>query len=90
VIQARITKIREDGKINLSIRQKASEQIHDDESVILSALEKNNGLLDLSDNSDPDVIKSRLNMSKRAFKRAVGKLYKEGRIELNTDCIKMK
>ncbi|MBS7525647.1 S1 RNA-binding domain-containing protein [Fusibacter paucivorans] len=90
VIQARITKIREDGKVNLSIRQKASEQIHDDEAVILSELEKNNGLLNLSDHSDPEVIKVQLNMSKRAFKRAIGKLYKEGKIELNEASIKLR
>jgi predicted RNA-binding protein (virulence factor B family) len=87
-ISARITKIREDGKLNLSIRQKASTQIHDDEAVILSALDENDGVLMLGDGSDPEVIKQKLKMSKRAFKRVIGKLYKEGKIELTNDRIR--
>ncbi|MBM7562278.1 CvfB family protein [Fusibacter tunisiensis] len=88
-ITARITKIREDGKINLSIRERAQIQINDDVQLILDALESSEGILYLNDDTPPEIIKKRLNISKRAFKRAVGKLLKEGKIELFEDGIRL-
>ncbi|WP_207736212.1 CvfB family protein [Fusibacter ferrireducens] len=81
-IEARITKIREDGKMNLSIKQKSSVQIFDDAEIVMQALTEHNGILLLNDASDPERIKAELNLSKRAFKRAVGKLLKEKKIEI--------
>ena len=88
-IEARITKVREDGKLNLSIKQKSSVQIFDDVEVVLQAMNENNGVLLLNDASDPELIKLKLNLSKRAFKRAVGKLLKEKKIELFEEGIKI-
>ncbi len=79
-IECRITDIREDGKLNLSIRKKAYQQMDEDSTIIFDALEKNEGTLPYNDKTDPDVIKEVFGMSKRAFKRAVGRLLKEGRI----------
>ncbi|MDN5352245.1 MAG: uncharacterized protein PWQ12_1165 [Clostridiales bacterium] len=81
-IEARVTKIREDGRLNLSIREKAALQIHSDVDVIVEALKKEGGELFLNDESEPELIKRKLNLSKRAFKRGVGRLLKEGRIEM--------
>lgn len=87
-VTARITKIREDERLNLSIRQKTAVQIHDDETLVLEAIEKSGGFLAMGDHSSPEEIRSKLNLSKRAFKRVIGKLYKEGKIEITSVGIK--
>lgn len=81
VIEGRVTKVREDGKLNISLRQKAYIQMNSDSQKILDKLNKNNGKIYLNDKSSPDKIKAELNMSKNAFKRAVGRLLKEGKIK---------
>ncbi|GKX30702.1 RNA-binding protein [Vallitalea longa] len=81
MIEGRVTKVREDGKLNISVRQKAYIQMNSDSKKILDKLNENNGKLNLNDKSSPDKIKSELNMSKNAFKRAVGRLLKEGKIK---------
>jgi len=80
-IECRVTEVREDGKLNLSIRKKAYQQMDDDSQALLNALEANGGSLPYNDKTDPDVIKDVFGMSKRAFKRAVGRLLKDGKIE---------
>lgn len=89
VLEARVTRVREDGKLNLSIREKAAVQINDDVDIIMKALEESDGILYMNDESDPEDIKRRLNLSKRAFKRAVGKLLKEGKIQIFEDGIRL-
>lgn len=89
VLEARITKVREDGKVNLSIREKAAVQINSDLDVILKALDLSGGVLYLNDESKPEDIKRKLNLSKRAFKRAVGRLLKEGKIQIFEDGIRL-
>ncbi len=74
--EARINKVREDGKLDLSLRKKAYKQIDKDVQKILKELEIKGGRISLNDNSSPSKIKSELNMSKSAFKRAVGNLLK--------------
>lgn len=85
-----IKKIRDDKKIDISFRKFGMAEVDDSKQVILNELKKWNGFLGLSDNSDPDLIKSRLNMSKKTFKKAIGGLYKEGKIELSDSGIKLK
>ena len=87
-LEARVTKVREDGKVNLSIREKSVVQINDDVELLLKALENSDGVLYLNDESEPEDIKRKLNMSKRAFKRAVGRLLKEGKIQIFEDGIR--
>ena len=89
-MEARVTKIKEDGKLDLSIRKKAYKQMDEDVDAILEKLNSNGGKLYLNDNSDPRAIKELLNMSKNAFKRAVGRLLKEGKIEFIEKGIKLK
>lgn len=86
-IKGRITKVREDGKVNISLREKTVVQINDDVKMLLEALDASDGVLYLNDDTDPAIIKKRLNMSKRAFKRAVGRLLKEGQITITEDGI---
>ncbi|NFD86304.1 S1 RNA-binding domain-containing protein [Clostridium botulinum] len=90
IVEARVTKVKEDGKLDLSIRKKAYKQMDEDVDTILEKLNSNGGKLYLNDNSDPRAIKELLSMSKNAFKRAVGRLLKEGKIEFIEKGIKLK
>ncbi len=87
-LEARITRVREDGKVNLSIREKSAVQINDDVDLLMKVLDDAGGILYLNDESEPEDIKRKLNLSKRAFKRAVGRLLKEGKIQILEDGIK--
>ncbi len=69
--------IREDGKIDVSLQKTGYVQIEDSQQIILDALKKNKGSLNLSDKSDPKEIYAKLAMSKSVFKKAVGGLYKK-------------
>ncbi|MFO0748231.1 MAG: S1-like domain-containing RNA-binding protein [Myxococcota bacterium] len=78
----RICAIHPDGKVELSLRAVAHEQLADDGAVIVAALAVPNPPK-LGDHSHPDEIRDRLGLSKKAFKRAVGRLLKEGRVRLD-------
>ncbi|AOY78121.1 CvfB family protein [Clostridium formicaceticum] len=88
-VEARVAKVKEDGKLDLSLREKAHKQMDEDVKVILDKLKLKDGFLLLNDNSDPNKIKKELNMSKRAFKRAIGRLLKEGSIHQDEKGIKI-
>jgi len=85
IVEARIKKVREDGKLELSGREAAYKEIEGDAQKILNLLKLRNGKLQLNDNSSPEKIYAELNMSKKAFKRAVGRLIKEGAIKTTED-----
>ena len=87
-LSLRVKKVREDGKLELSMRKTTHLQMEEDARKIMERLEENNGSLDLHDKSSPDVIKAELSMSKAAFKRAIGRLMKEGAIEISDQGIK--
>ncbi|SHE82356.1 hypothetical protein SAMN02746064_01287 [Alkalibacter saccharofermentans DSM 14828] len=89
VIEARVVKIRPDGKLNLSIRKQAHDEIDDDAEKIMRSLVKRNGFLPYNDKSQASAIKAEFDMSKSAFKRAVGRLLKNKKIEINDKGIKM-
>ena len=79
-VDIRITKVREDGRLYLSLRSKAYKQIDKDGEIIIKKMKENGGELNLNDNSSPKRIREELNMSKSSFKKAVGRLLKEGKI----------
>ena len=82
-----IKKIREDGKIDVSIRPIGFNNVIDkDCDTILSLLKKTNSI-NLNDKSDPEDILSQFKMSKKAFKRAIGVLYKKKKIVIHKDRI---
>lgn len=86
-----IKKIREDGKIDVSLRPQGFKNVIDkDAQKVLDKLNSSNeGVLLLTDKSSPESIKFQLQMSKKAFKKAVGKLYKEKIITLHKDKIEL-
>jgi uncharacterized protein len=83
-----IKNIREDEKIDVSLRPLGYRNtIEDDKAKILHQLTQKNGVVQLTDKSSPESIKFHLQMSKKAFKRALGALYKEKKILLHQDRI---
>lgn len=82
-IEARVIKVREDRKLELAVREKAVTQMGTDAEIIMQKLNDNEGCLPYGDKTDPDIIKDELNMSKRAFKRAIGKLLKEKKVKIH-------
>lgn len=86
-ISARVTEVRRDGKLNLSVRKKAYMQIEEDADRVMKLLEENGGELNFNDKASPEIIKKHTGMSKNEFKRAVGNLLKNGRIEIRSDSI---
>lgn len=88
-VTARITAIREDGKINLSPMKKAYMQMEEDAEHIIDVIKQFDGVLPFNDKADPAVIEREFGMSKAAFKRAVGKLYKARAIEIGEKCIRL-
>lgn len=77
-IRGRVIGVREDGKLDLSVRKKAYEQIDEDAARILELIRSYDGALPFNDKATPEVIKLHTGMSKNEFKRAVGHLLKEG------------
>ena len=82
-VTARVTKVREDGKLDLSMRKKAFLQMEDDAQMLLKRLKISGGKLPFTDKSDAELIKKEFGLSKNAFKRAVGRLLKEQKIRIN-------
>ncbi len=80
IISARVTGVKEDGKLDLSIREKAYIQIGTDSQKVMDKIESSGGTLPFNDKASPEIIKSEMQMSKNEFKRAVGRLLKEGKI----------
>lgn len=87
-IICRVSSVREDGKLNLSPRQKAYLQMDTDAEEILKIIDAYGGALPFHDKASPEVIKRECNMSKNAFKRAVGRLLKEGKISITENGIR--
>ena len=86
-IRARVSSVKEDGKLDVSVRKKAYLQLEDDGQVILQYLDKNNGRIPFNDKADPELIRETFHMSKAAFKRAAGHLLKAGKIKITEDSI---
>ncbi len=87
MVEARVTAVKPDGKLDLSIRQKAHLQMDEDAEYVMQVIEEFEGVLPFNDKVSPEIIQREFKMSKNAFKRAVGKLYKEGRIEITENRI---
>lgn len=89
-IEARVTSVKEDGKLDLSVRDKIPEQMDKDAIYIMKVMEGCGGELPFTDKADPERIKSEFNMSKAAFKRAIGRLLKAGKIEILEGTIRIR
>ncbi len=88
-IHARVINIRPDGKLTLSLREKSYLQRNSDSDMILVKLKASEGFLPYNDNTAAEVIKNEFKISKNAFKKAIGKLYKEGAIKITDDGIRL-
>ncbi|MBQ8199842.1 MAG: S1 RNA-binding domain-containing protein [Lachnospiraceae bacterium] len=86
-VSARVIKVKEDGKLDLSIRQKAHIQMDTDAQALLELLAQNGGKLPIGDKSTPDKIRKWTGMSKNEFKRAAGRLYKERKVMVEAEQI---
>ena len=88
-IEARVTSVTEDGKLNLTLRDKSYVAIDKDAYMIYRKLLTSRGSLPFNDKTDAQVIKEQFNLSKNAFKRAIGRLLKEGKIQITDEGISL-
>jgi predicted RNA-binding protein (virulence factor B family) len=88
-ITARVVKVLDDGKLTLSCREKSFIQMDADARLIMYSLKSAGGFLPFHDKSSPEEIKERFGLSKAAFKRAIGALYKSGNITISENGIKL-
>ncbi|MEN9700223.1 MAG: hypothetical protein RLZZ301_1421 [Bacteroidota bacterium] len=89
VITGIVAKVREDGKLDIRLEKISDERYDDASQQILAYLKSHDGFLDLHDKSDPDTIRQRVQLSKKTFKQAVGKLYKLRKITLESNGIRL-
>lgn len=85
-----IKTLRDDGKIDVTLRKIGQDSIHDLASRILTELQKKDGFLPLHDKSSPLDIQRALGESKKSFKSAIGRLYKQGEIVIEANGIRLK
>ena len=85
-----VKKVREDNKIDISLQAIGYQKFNDANSeIIFSALVENQGFLPLTDKSSPEAIYSQFNISKKAFKKSIGALYKQKKILIETSGIRL-
>ncbi len=80
-LDTRVTYIRDDGRLNVSMRPAKENAMDEDAEKILQVLRTRGGQMPYSDDSPPEIIKEKFNISKAAFKRAIGRLLKDKLIE---------
>lgn len=90
VVEAKIVEVKPDGKLTLTMRDKAYLQMEEDAKHVLEILDQYAGVLPFTDKASPEIIMRETQMSKNAFKRAVGRLYREHKIEIVNHCIRKK
>ena len=88
--KAFVKQIREDGKVDVALQQQGYAAVKDMSSIVLDALEDNDGQLEIGDKSTPEEIKEAFGMSKKNFKKILGGLYKAGTIEIFDYKIRLK
>ncbi|MBN2262301.1 MAG: GntR family transcriptional regulator [Prolixibacteraceae bacterium] len=84
-----VKNIRPDGKIDLSLEKQGYQRIDPVADSIMEKLKQSGGVLNLSDKSDPEQIKHELGISKKAFKQAIGALYKKKLIVIEAETIRL-
>lgn len=89
-LQGFVKRLREDGKIDVTLRRVGQEGVDDAREVLLKVLAANGGALPLHDKSSSEEIKKVLGMSKKTFKKAVGGLYKDKLVKLDDSGVKLR
>ena len=88
LVEARVTGVKPDGKLDLTLREKAYLQTNQDAVQVMELIEGYGGELPFNDKASPELIMQETKMSKNAFKRAVGHLYKERKIKITNNSIR--
>ena len=88
-LTAYVVRVRDDGKLDLALRPVGREGVGEGVSEILAALERSGGFLPLTDHSPPEQIRQRLGLSKKVYKKAIGALYRERRVRLDDDGVRL-
>ncbi|MEB3024371.1 MULTISPECIES: S1 RNA-binding domain-containing protein [unclassified Parvimonas] len=88
-INFRISKVKKDGRLNLVLKNLSHIEINDNAEILFNIIKDRGGFLDLNDKSDPDRIKEICGMSKSSFKKAVGRLLKNQKIQFEGNGIKL-
>jgi predicted RNA-binding protein (virulence factor B family) len=86
-LSLRVTSVKPDGKLDLSPRERVEMQMDKDAELVMKVIEEYEGVLPFGEKVSPEIINREFGLSKAAFKRAVGRLYKQGRIELKENRI---
>lgn len=84
-----IKTLRSDGKIDLVLQQGSKQELDKQATLIMNKLAKADGFLPLHDKTDADIIYAQLGMSKKAFKKSIGGLFKGGQIKIDKDGIRL-
>lgn len=87
VLSLRVSEVREDGKINLSMARLAYQQMEEDSEMVYEAILSYDGVLPFTDKASPEIIEREMGLSKNAFKRAIGRLLKEKKVEIHEHSI---
>ena len=87
--KAFVKKLREDQRLDITLQKKGPDEVEEMKSDLLDKLKENDGFLPFTDKSPPELIYQEMKMSKKAFKRAVGNLYKQRLITLEKDGIRL-
>jgi len=82
IVKGRVTRVLNDGKLDISVRKKAYLQMDEDAAVVMEVIESYDGVLPFNDKVSPEIIKRETGLSKASFKRAVGRLLKSGKIRI--------
>lgn len=89
-LQGYVKKIRDDGKVDVTLRTGGAREAATDREAILEALKAHKGFLPLSDKSTPEAIAGLLRMSKKSFKKGIGGLYKEGLVDISPEGVRLR
>ncbi|MDO5425376.1 MAG: S1-like domain-containing RNA-binding protein [Eubacteriales bacterium] len=82
IMEFRVTGVKPDGKLDLSTRERVPEQIETDMKEVMQVIDDFDGVLPFDDHADPEIIRREFGMSKNSFKRAVGRLLKQQKVEI--------
>lgn len=88
-IKAYVKKLREDNKLDLTLQKPGYEAVEDFSDVLLKYINEKGGKISITDKSDAELIRSTFNVSKKVFKKAVGKLYKNKQIKITDESIEL-
>lgn len=86
-IRMRVTAVKPDGKLDLSPRERVEVQMDKDAELVMKVIDEYEGVLPFGEKVSPEIINREFGISKAAFKRALGRLYKQGRIKITENRI---